>query len=68
MERVMNKKDILIETIKILGAVELPMICANAINSIQASIKNLDIAIQLIDAEEKPKERECVGNANADAE
>lgn len=68
MERVMNKKDILIETIKILGAVELPMICANAINSIQASIKNLDIAIQLIDAEEKPIKKESEENGNTDTD
>lgn len=68
MERVMNKKDVLIETQKILMSVQLPMVLSDAINSIQASIKNIGIAILLIEQEEKPEQKESEKDGNIDAE
>jgi hypothetical protein len=68
MERVMNKKDVLIETQKILMSVQLPMVLSDAINSIQASIKNIGIAILLIKQEEKPEQKESEKDGNIDAE
>lgn len=68
MERVMSKKDVLIETRKILMTVQLPMVLSDAINSIQASIKNIGIALLLIEQEEKPEQKESEKDGNIDAE
>ena len=53
MERVMSKKDIIEETIKILGALELPMYLVTQINAIHGSLRNLKIVTQMMEAEEK---------------
>jgi hypothetical protein len=52
-ERVMSKQEVVEETIKILGSIELPMIMSSAISSIQGSIRNLRIVNQMMKAEEE---------------
>ena len=51
-ERVMSKQEVVEETIKILGSIELPMVMSDAISSIQGSIRNLRIVNQMMKAEE----------------
>ena len=60
MERVMNTQQILEETVKILGMIELPVIQQDAISAIYGSIRNIQIVLKMMEDEEK--------NGNADAE
>ena len=62
-ERLMSKEQIIEETIKVLGSIELPMIHIKAIESIHGSIKNLSIVLQMMKSENEVEQ-----NANADAE
>ena len=67
MERVMSKKEVVEETIKILGMVELPMCHVAAINAIHGSLRNLKIVVQMMEAEEQAaKQGVKDGNANAE--
>ena len=67
MERVMSKKDIIDETIKILGALELPMYFVTQINAIHGSLRNLKIVTQMMEAEEQAAKQGVEdGNANAE--
>lgn len=67
MERVLSKKDIIEETIKILGALELPMYLVTQINAIHGSLRNLKIVTQMMEAEEKAAKQGVEdGNANAE--
>lgn len=65
VEKLMNKHDIVEETIKILCSIELPMAFAGAIQSIQGSIQNLRIVDQMMTAEEKARQEG--NNENADS-
>ena len=67
MERVMSKKEIIEETVKIFGTVELPMYMFNAINAIHGGLRNLKIVLQMMEAEEQAAKQE-VENEHADAE
>ena len=66
MERVMNKKEIIEETINILGMIELPVCQAQAITAIQGSMKNLGIVLNMIEAEENAERDEENGNADTE--
>ena len=66
-KRVMSKQEVVEETIKILGSIELPMVMFGAISSIQGSIRNLRIVNQMIKAEEQAANQE-VEDEHADAE
>jgi hypothetical protein len=64
MERVLSKREILVETIKLLGGVELPVSNARAINNIQGGIRNIGIVVQMLDAEEKAEKEQKDGAEN----
>lgn len=66
MERVMTKKEVVEETAKLLGSIELPVCMAKAINAIQGGIRNLNIVLAMLAEEEKA--RGGAENVNADAE
>ena len=67
MERLMSKKEIIEETVKIFGTVELPMYMVNAINAIHGGLRNLKVVLQMMEAEEQAAKQE-VENEHADAE
>ena len=67
MERVMSKKEVVEETMKLLGSIELPVCMATAINTIQSGIRNLNIVVAMLAEEEKAREGAAEdGNANAE--
>ena len=67
MERVMSKKEVLEETIKIFSMIELPMVQVAAINAIQGGLRNLRIVMQMMEAEEQANKQGAKdGNANAE--
>ena len=66
MERVMNKKEVVEETVKLLGSIELPVCMAKAISTIQGGIRNLNIVLAMLAEEEKAREVSEDGNADAE--
>lgn len=65
--QVMTAQQILNETVKILGMIELPVIQQKAAVAILGSIQNIQIALHMME-EEKNAERQGAGNGNADTE
>lgn len=51
--KMMNKKEVLEETIKLLGNIQLPVSFKPQIDAIQGGIRNLVIAVKMIDKEEE---------------
>ena len=65
--RIMNTQQILEETTKLLGAIELPVIQQKAISAIFGSIRNIQIVLRMME-DEKNAERQESENGNSDAE
>lgn len=65
--RIMNTQQILEETTKLLGTIELPVIQQKAISAIFGSIRNIQIVLRMME-DEKNAERQESENGNADAE
>ena len=65
--QVMSKEQVIEETIKLLSFIELPMVHQKPINSIQGSIRNLTIVLEMMKAEkEASMQEEKNGNVNAE--
>lgn len=65
--RIMNTQQILNETMKILGTIELPVINQKAISAIIGCIQNIQIVLRMME-DEKNAERQEMRNGNADTE
>lgn len=63
--RIMNTRQILEETTKLLGTIELPVIQQKAIAAIFGSIRNIQIVLRMMEDEENA-ERQETENGNAD--
>lgn len=66
MERVMSKKEVVEETVKLLGSIELPVCMETAFNTIRGGIRNLNIVIAMLAEEEKARGDAEDGNADAE--
>ncbi len=66
MERVLNTKQVIEETIKVLGGIELPVCMARAISAIQGGVRNLQMVLAMMAEEEKARKGAEDGNANAE--
>ena len=51
--KMMNKKEVVEETIKLLGNIQLPVSFKQQIDAIQGGIRNLVIVVKMIDKEEE---------------
>lgn len=66
MERVMSKKEVIEETVKLLGSIELPVCMETAFNTIRGGMRNLNIVIAMLAEEEKAQGDAEDGNADAE--
>ena len=66
MERVLNTKQVIEETVKVLCGIELPVCMEQAISAIQGGIHNLNIVLVMLAEEEKAQKGAEDGNADAE--
>lgn len=66
MERVMNTKQVIEETVKVIGSIELPVFMAQQISAIQGGIQNLHMVLVMLAEEEKARKGAEDGNADAE--
>lgn len=66
MERVLNTKQVIEETVKVLCGIELPVCMAQAISAIQGGVHNLQMVLAMMAEEEKARKGADDGNANAE--
>ena len=65
MERVLSTKQVIEETVKVLGGIELPVCMAQAISAIQGGVHNLQMVLAMMAEEEKARKGAEDGNADA---
>lgn len=64
MEKLLDKKEVVQETIKILNGIELPVIHWSALLAIRGAIENLGVVVAMIDKEEEIRKEKKNGKAD----
>lgn len=62
--KMMNKKEVIEETIKLLGNIQLPVSFKPQIDAIQGGIRNLVIVVKMIDKEEENGKDDSTDGSN----
>ena len=64
MEKLLDKKQVVEETIKILSGIELPMVHWPALLAIHGAIDNLGVVVAMIEKEEEIRREKKNGEVN----
>lgn len=64
MEKLLDKREVVEETIKILSGIELPVIHWPALLAIHGAVDNLGVVVAMIDKEEEIRREKKNGEVN----